>query len=70
MRDVYESGDDRFSYNIDLNYYEDQDYFGIDKLILNNLFRDPTMMAEYIAYEALDSLDATASRTTYRNNFV
>ncbi len=65
LRDVYESGDDRFSYNIDLNYYEDQDYFGIDKLILNNLFRDPTMMAEYIAYEALDSLDATASRTTY-----
>ena len=57
LKDVIESGDDRFSYNIDLNYYEDQDLFGIDKLILNNLFRDPSMMAEYISYEALDSLN-------------
>lgn len=65
LRDVYNSGDDRFSYNIDLNYYEDQDLYGIDKLILNNLFMDPSMMAEYITYEALDALDAVSSRTAY-----
>jgi spore coat protein CotH len=65
LRDVYNSGGDRFSYNIDLNYYEDQDLFGIDKLILNNLFKDPTMMVEYLTYEALDSLDVASSRTTF-----
>lgn len=65
LRDVAMDGDDRFSFNVDLNYYIDQDLFGIDKLILNNLFMDPTMMAEYITYEAFDSLDAVSSRTTY-----
>lgn len=65
LRDVAQEGGDRFSFNIDLNYYQDQDLYGIDKLILNNLFEDPSMMAEYISYEALESLDATSSRTTY-----
>lgn len=65
LRDVVQDGDDRFSYNIDLNYYENQDLFGIDKIILNNIFKDPTMMAEYLTYEALDSIDAVSSRTTF-----
>ena len=65
LRDVFNSGGDRFSYTVDLNYYLDQDLYGIDKLVLNNLFKDPSMMAEFIGYEVLDSLDATASRTTY-----
>ncbi len=65
LRDVFNSGVDRFSYNIDLNYYENQDLFGIDKLILNNLFEDPTMMVEYFTYEALESLDVVSSRTTF-----
>lgn len=65
LKDVFQSGGDRFSWNIDLNYYEDQDLFGLDKLILNNLYMDPTMMAEFITYEALDSLDIVSSRTTF-----
>lgn len=65
LRDVFEDGGDRFSFNVDLNYYEDQDLFGVDKLILNNLFMDPTMMAEFITYEALASLGGVTSRTTY-----
>lgn len=65
LRDVFQAGGDRFSYNIDLNYYEDQDLFGIDKIILNNLYSDPTMMVEYLTYEALASLDTISSRTTF-----
>ncbi len=65
LRDVVQDGDDRFSYNIDVNYYQDQDLFGIDKLLLNNLYMDPTMMAEYLTYEALDSLNTVSSRTTF-----
>lgn len=65
LRDVAEAGGDRFSWNIDLNLYEDQDLFGVDKIILNNIYRDPTMMAEYLTYEALDSLDAVTPRTTF-----
>ena len=66
LRDVYNAGGDRFSFKVDLNYYIDgQDLFGIDKLNLNNLFMDPSMMAEYIGYEMFDSLDAISSRTTF-----
>lgn len=65
LKDVFQNGGDRFSFNIDLNLYEDQDLFGIDKLILNNMYMDSTYMAEFLAYEALESLDATTSRTTY-----
>lgn len=65
LKDIVEDGGDRFSWNVDLNYYEDQDLFGIDKILLNNIFKDPTMMAEYITYEALASLDTVSSRTTF-----
>lgn len=65
LKDVAQSEGDRYSFNIDLNLYEDQDLFGIDKIILNNMYMDSTYMAEFLAYEALDSLDATSSRTTY-----
>ena len=65
LKDVAEQGGNRYSYNIDLNYYEDQDLSGIDKIILNNLYKDPSMMAEYLTYEALASLGTVSSRTTF-----
>lgn len=70
LRDVARSNGTRFSYNIDLNYYEDQDLFGLDKLILNNLYMDPSMIAEYTAYEAMDSLGVISSRTTFIALFI
>ncbi len=66
LRDVANSDSDRYSFKIDFNeYISGQNFLGLTKLNLNNLFMDPTMMAEYIGYEALDSIDADASRTTY-----
>lgn len=66
LRDVAQSDSDRFSFKVDFNYYlEDQDFYGITKINLNNIFSDPSMMAEYLGYEMLDELDAVSSRTTY-----
>jgi spore coat protein H len=66
LRDVAQSDSDRYSFKIDFNYYlEDQDFLGITKINLNNIFKDPSMMAEYLGYEMLDDLDAVSSRTTY-----
>jgi len=66
LRDVAQAGGDRFSFKVDFNYYlENQSLYGITKLNLNNIYSDPTMMAEYIAYEMLDELDAVAPNTTY-----
>jgi hypothetical protein len=66
LRDVYQSDSDRYSFKIDFNYYvDDQSFYGIKKLNLNNLFSDPSMMAEYLGYEMLDELGAVSPRTTY-----
>ncbi|WP_461205624.1 CotH kinase family protein [Clostridium sp. DL1XJH146] len=66
LSSVAKSDSDRYSFKIDFNYYEDdQDFLGVKKINLNNIFKDPTMMAEYIGYEMLDDLDAVASKTTY-----
>jgi len=66
LRDVAQSDSDRYSFKIDFNYYlEDQDFYGITKINLNNIFKDPSMMAEYLGYEMLEDLDAVSSRNTY-----
>lgn len=66
LRDVYNSDSDRYSFKVDFNYYiENQDFYGITKINLNNIFSDPSMMAEYLGYEMLNELDAVSSRTTY-----
>ncbi|WP_157950060.1 CotH kinase family protein [Vallitalea okinawensis] len=66
LSQVANSDSDRFSFKVDLDYYiDDQNFYGITKLNLNNIFSDPTMMAEYLGYEMLAELDADASRTTY-----
>lgn len=66
LRDVFNSGGNRFSFKIDINYYIGiQNFYGITKLNFNNLYMDPTMMAEYITYELFDELDTVASKTTY-----
>jgi spore coat protein CotH len=66
LRDVANSDSDRYSFKIDFNYYvDDQSFYGITKINLNNLYSDPSMMAEYLGYEMLDELDAVSSRTTY-----
>lgn len=66
LMQVASSGDDRFSFKIDFDkYVDDQSFFGVTKLNLNNLFEDNTLMAEFIGYEMLDSIGAVASDTTY-----
>jgi len=66
LKSVASSDSDRYSFKIDFNYYVgDQSFYGITKLNLNNIFGDASYMREYIAYEALESLDSVASRTTY-----
>jgi spore coat protein CotH len=66
LKQVANSEGDRFSFKVDFNYYlEDQDFLGITKINLNNIYEDPSMMAEYLGYEMLDDLDAVSSRTTY-----
>lgn len=66
LSSVVKSDSDRYSFKIDFDdYIDEQSFLGIEKINLNNLFSDPTMMAEYLSYELLDSIDAVSARTTY-----
>lgn len=66
LRDVANSNSTRFSLKVDFDYYiDDQSLYGITKINLNNIFSDPSMMAEYLGYEMLDELGADAPRTNY-----
>ncbi len=66
LQQVFKSGDNRFSFKVDLNeYIEGQNIYGLEKFNLNNLFEDPSMMAEYLSYEMLDYLGADTPRTAF-----
>ncbi|GMQ58662.1 CotH kinase family protein [Vallitalea sediminicola] len=66
LRFVADTDSIRYSFKVDFNYYiDDQSFFGVTKLNLNNLYGDTTMMSEYMGYEIMSELDADASRTTY-----
>jgi CotH kinase protein len=44
---------------------EDQTFLGLEKLTLNNMVQDPTMIHEALAYESFRALGLPASRTGY-----
>ena len=46
-------------------YVDGQTFFGLEKLTLNNMVQDPSMVHETLAYELFRSLGVPASRTGY-----
>lgn len=46
-------------------FADDQTYFGLEKLTLNNMVQDPTTMREALAYEAFRAVGVAAPRTGY-----
>jgi len=46
-------------------FVDDQLFFGIKRLTLNNMFQDPSMLHETLTYELFHALDLPASRTGY-----
>jgi len=68
LNSVARSDSNRYSFKIDFNtYVQGQDLLGIEKLNLNNNFKDPSYMRERIAYDLMRFLDIPAPRTTYAN---
>lgn len=46
-------------------FVDDQYFFGIKRLTLNNMIQDPSMVHETLSYELFHALDLPASRTGY-----
>ena len=54
-------GSERYSFKVEFDQYDNSiTYHGLDKLSLNNLIQDSTMMKDYLAYTMMNEFDATA----------
>lgn len=63
---VANMGSERFSFKVDIDYYVDgQKLFGVDKLNLNNGFKDPSFLRERLALDLLREYGLPAPQTTY-----
>lgn len=53
-------GSQRYSFKIEFDHYDkSKSYHGLDKLSLNNLIQDSTMMKDYLTYTAMREFGAT-----------
>ena len=56
----------RYSFKIEFDHYvKGMTYHGLDKLSLNNLIQDATMMKDYLAYTLMDRMDVPAPLCSY-----
>ncbi len=47
-------GNDRYSFKVEFDHYDDtKNYYGLDKLNLNSLIHDNTMMKDYLVYQMM-----------------
>ena len=52
---------DRYSFKIEFDQYDSAlSYYGLDKLCLNNLIQDNTMMKDYLTYQMMNAFGAAA----------
>lgn len=59
-------GSERYSFKIEFDHYDKtKSYHGLDKLSLNNLIQDSTMMKDYLTYTMMNSFGAASSLCSY-----
>ena len=52
---------DRYSFKIEFDQYDStKSYYGLDKLSLNNLIQDNTMMKDYLTYQMMNEFEVAA----------
>lgn len=59
---------DRFSFKIKFDQYvKGQTYYGLDKLVINNMITDATYMKEYLAYDLFEKMDIVTPLNSFAN---
>ena len=57
---------DRYSFKIEFDQYDStKSYYGLDKLSLNNLIQDNTMMKDYLVYQMMNEFGVAAPLCSY-----
>lgn len=63
---VSQMGSDRYSFKIEFDQYDSgKTYCGLDKLCLNNLIQDNTMMKDYLTYRLMGEFGVNAPLCSY-----
>jgi spore coat protein CotH len=71
LSQVANSGSERYSLKINFNKYVDrQECYGLDSLVLNNLYSDNSYLKEYMSYELMDYMDIPSSLHTFADIYV
>lgn len=66
LSSVKELGSERYSFKVEFDRYDrGVTYHGLDKLNLNNLIQDATMMKDYLAYMLMRQMDVPAPLCSY-----
>lgn len=61
LSSVSQLGSQRYSFKIEFDHYDStKSYHGLDKLCLNNLIQDNTMMKDYLTYQMMGTFDVSA----------
>ena len=61
---------DRYSYKINFQKYNGNQYHGLDKLLLNNLFADASYMKDHIAFEIMRASGVASPLTSYTEVYI
>ena len=63
---VSQMGSSRYSFKIEFDQYDStKSYYGLDKLSLNNLIQDNTMMKDYLTYQMMDAFGVDSPLCSY-----
>lgn len=66
LSSVAQYGNDRYSFKIEFDHYDSAlTYHGLDKLSLNNLIQDNTMMKDYVSYQLMDAFGVDTPLCSY-----
>ena len=63
---INSSGSHRFSLTVEFDHYDKNiNYYGLDKLILNNMTMDGSFMRDYVSYHIFNELDVPAPLSSF-----
>lgn len=71
LTSIASSGSDRYSYRVKFNkYVKGQKLYGLNELVLNSGYSDPSYMREYLHYEYLRELGMNVPETVFCNLYI
>ena len=66
LTQVESYGNDRYSFKIEFDHYDSSNnYYGLDKLCLNNIIQDNTYMKDYICYQMMNEIGVASPLCSY-----